>query len=76
MLMGCRWPWWFTELTPFRWIEPCFSRAQAGDVLDEVLCCPHSSDDAADAFLVADPVVLEALWCRGESGRSHVLDPC
>ena len=63
-------------LTPFRWIKPCLSCTQARGVLNEVLCSPHSSDDAADAFLVADPVVLEALWSGGEFGRSHVLYPC
>ena len=63
-------------LTPFRWIEPCLRCTQAGRVLDKVLCSPHSSDDAADALLVADPVVLEALWSGGEFGRSHGLGPC
>ena len=63
-------------LTPFRWIEPCPGRAEVGAVLNEVLCCPHTSDDAADTLLVADPVVLEALWSRGEFGRSHVRYQC
>ena len=62
-------------LTPFRWIEPCPSRAEAGGVLNEVLCCPHASDNAADTFLIADPVVLEALWSGGELGCSHVRYP-
>ena len=57
--------WQVRALTPFRWIEPCLSRAEARGVLNEVLCSPRSSDDAADAFLVADSVVLEALWSVG-----------
>ena len=52
-------------LTPFRWIELCLSCTEAGVVLNEVLCSLHSSDDATDTFLVADPVVLEALWSVG-----------
>ena len=63
-------------LTPFRWIEPCLSRAEAGGVLNELLCGPHTPDYAADTFFIADPVVLEALWSGGEFGRSHVLYPC
>ena len=63
-------------LTPFRWIEPCLSRAEAGGVLNELLCGPHTPDYAADTFLIADPVVLEALWSGGELGCSHVRYPC
>ena len=37
-------------------------------VLHEVLCCPHAFDLMADAFSVANPVELEALWCCGEFG--------
>ena len=69
-------PWLVRALTPFRWIEPCLSRAEAGGFLNEVLCCPHTSDDPADTFLVADPVVLEALWSGGEFGCSHVRYLC
>ena len=47
-----------------------------GGFLNEVLCCPHTSDDAAYTFLVADPVVLEALRSGGEFGCSHVRYPC
>ena len=43
-------------------------------VFYEVLGFPHPPDYAADTFLVADPVVLEALWSGGEFGRSHVID--
>ena len=68
-------PWRIRALTSFLWIKLCISCAQARGVLNEVLCSPHSSDDAADAFLVADPVVLEAQWSGGEFGRSHVLYP-
>ena len=37
-------------------------------VLHEVLCCPHAFDLMADAFSVANPVELEALWSGGEFG--------
>ena len=37
-------------------------------VLCEVLCCPHAFDLMADAFSVANPVELEALWSGGEFG--------
>ena len=61
----------FRALTPFRWIELCPSCGQLRHVLYELLGCPHSSDYAAYTFLVADPVVLEALWSSGEFGCSH-----
>ena len=35
----------------------------------------HSSDYMADAFLVADSVVLKAFWRAGELGRSHLIHP-
>ena len=52
--------------------------AQFTHVLCEVLCCPHASDHLADAFSVANPVVLEALWsgCESGSGSFHALYPC
>lgn len=34
---------------------------------------PHSSDEAVNAFLVADSVILEALWSGGDFGCSDVL---
>ena len=37
-------------------------------VLHEVFCCPHAFDLMADAFSVANPVKLEALWSCGEFG--------
>ena len=65
----------------FRVLNPiigilCLGGAQFTDVFCEVLCCPHASDDLADTFLVANPVVLEAPWSGGESGLGsfHVLD--
>ena len=68
----------FSALTPIRWVELCPSGGQVRPVLYEFLGCPHASDDLADAFLVANPVVLEALWSGGESGLGsfHVLDRC
>ena len=36
----------------------------------------HASDHVADAFWVADPVVLKAFWCAGELDRSsHPIPP-
>ena len=63
-------------LAPFRWVEPCLSGGQLRVVFYGVLGCPHASDYPADAFLVANPVVLEALWSGGEFGRFHALYPC
>ena len=64
------------RLTPVSGIEPCLGSAQARRVVDKVLGCPHSSDDAADTFLVADPVVLKAFWSGGDFGRSHAIQSC
>ena len=50
---------------PFRWIEPCLSCAQA-----------RGEESSTGCFLVADSVVLKALWSCGEFGGSHVLYPC
>ena len=63
-------------LTPIRWVKPCPSGGQLRPVLYEVLGCPHASYYAADAFLVANPVVLEALWSGSELGRFHDASPC
>ena len=62
-------------LAPFCWVEPCLCGGQPRHVLYEVLGCPHASDYTADAFLVANPVVLETLWSGGEFGRFHALYP-
>ena len=43
-------------------------------ILCEVLCCPHASDFMADAFSVANLVVLEALWSGCEFCRFHGLN--
>ena len=64
----------FSALTPIRWVELCPSGGQVMPVLYEFLGCPHASDYAADAFLVANPVVLKALWSGGEFGCFHVMD--
>ena len=66
----------FRALTPFRWVEPCPGGGQLRYVFYEVLGCPHASDYTADAFLVANPVVLEALRGGSELGRFHSLYPC
>ena len=66
----------FRALTPFRWVELCPSGGQLRHVFYEVLGCPHASDYTADPFLVANPVVLEALWSGGQLGRFHGLYPC
>ena len=66
----------FRALTPIRWVELCPSSGQLRPVLYEFLGCPHASDYAADAFLVANPVVLEALRGGGEFCRFHVLHHC
>ena len=42
----------------------------------ELLGCPHASDYTADTFLVANPVVLEALWSGGELGRHGLYPRC
>ena len=62
-------------LTPLRWVELCPSCGQLRLVLNKVLGCPHASDYAADALLVADPVVLKALWGGDEFCRFHALHP-
>ena len=36
-----------------------------------VLCCPHTSDFMAEAFSVANLVVLDALWRGSEFCRFH-----
>ena len=66
----------FGALTPIRWVELCPSGGQVRPVLYEFLGCPHASDYAADAFLVANPVVLEALWSSSELGRFHGVHFC
>ena len=66
----------FGALTPIRWVELCPSGGQVRPVLYEFLGCPHASDYAADAFLVANPVVLKALRGGGEFCRFHALHPC
>ena len=66
----------FRALTPTCWVELCLSGGQLRRVFYEVLCCPHASDYTADAFLVANPVVLKALWSGGESCRFHALYLC
>ena len=66
----------FRALTPLRWVELCLGGGQLRHVFYEVLGCPHASDYTADAFLVANPVVLEALWSGSELGRFHGLHPC
>ena len=66
----------FSALTPIRWIELCPSGGQVRPVLYEFLGCPHASDYAADAFLVANPVVLKALRGGGEFCRFHALHSC
>ena len=66
----------FSALTPIRWVELCPSGGQVRPVLYEFLGCPHASDYAADAFLVANPVVLKALRGGGEFCCFHALDPC
>ena len=48
----------FRALTPVRWVELCPSSGQLRPDLYKFLGCPHASDYAADAFLVANPVVL------------------
>ena len=64
------------DLVPFRWVEPCLSGGQPGHVLYKALGCLNSSDYTAGAFLIANLVVLEALWSGGELGRFHSLYPC
>ena len=66
----------FRALTPFRWVELCPSGGQLRHVFYEVLGCPHASDYTADTFLVANPVVLEALWSSSELGRFHGVHLC
>ena len=66
----------FRALAPFRWVELCPSGVQLWHVFCEVLGCPHSSDYTADPFLVANSVVLEALWSGGQLGRFHGVHPC
>ena len=44
-------------------------------ILCEVLCCPHASDFMADAFSVANLVVLDALWRGCEFCRFHEPNP-
>ena len=66
----------FGALTPIRWVELCPSGGQVRHVFYEVLGCPHASDYTADPFLVANPVVLEALWSGGQFCRFHALHPC
>ena len=66
----------FGALTPIRWVELCPSGGQVRPVLHEFLGCPHASDYAADAFLVANPVVLKALRGGGEFCRFHGMHPC
>ena len=66
----------FRASTPFRWVELCPSGGQLRHVFYEVLGCPHASDYTADPFLVANPVVLEALWSGGQFGRFHGMHPC
>ena len=66
----------FGALTPIRWVELCPSGGQVRPVLYEFLGCPHASDYTADPFLVANPVVLEALWSGGQFGRFHGVHPC
>ena len=66
----------FRALTPFRWVELCPSGGQLRHVFYEVLGCPHASDYTADPLLVANPVVLEALWSGGQFGRFHGMHPC
>ena len=66
----------FRALTPLRWVELCLGGGQLRHVFYEVLGCPHASDYTADAFLVANPVVLEALWSGSELCRFHGLYPC
>ena len=68
--------WRFRALTPLSWIEPGLGGGKAVRVLYEVLCCPHSSDYAADPLMVANPVVLKAVWSGSELGRSHAFCPC
>ena len=45
------------------------------NILCEVLCCPHASDFMADAFSVANFVVLDALWRGCEFCRFHEPNP-
>ena len=66
----------FRALTPFSWIEPGLGGGKAVRVLYEVLCCPHSSDYPTDPLMVANPVVLKAVWSGSELCRSHVFCPC
>ena len=61
----------FSALTPIRWVELCPSGGHVRPVLYEFLGCPHASDYTADPFLVANPVVLEALRAGGEFCRFH-----
>ena len=63
----------FRALTPIRWVELCLCGGQLRRVFYEVLCCPHASNYTADTFLVANPVVLKALWSGCESCRFHAL---
>ena len=45
-------------------------------VLNELLDFLHSPDYVADAFWLAGPVVLKALWCAGELDRPfHPISP-
>ena len=66
----------FRALTPLRWVELCPCSGQLRLGLYEFLGCPHASDYAADTFLVANPVVLEALWSGSELGRFHGVHLC
>ena len=47
--------------------------SQVRSLLKESLDFLYSPDHMADAFLVADSVVLKAIWRAGELGRFYLI---